>query len=126
VWTGDVPPDAADVYEVLLEAQRAACTAIVPGASCESIDAVARDRITEAGYGDRFIHRTGHGIGVEAHEDPYIVEGNADALAVGHAFSVEPGIYLPDRFGFRLEDCLAVSADGAVSFTTADHSLVSV
>jgi Xaa-Pro aminopeptidase len=126
VWTGDVPADAADVYEVLLEAQRAACTAIAPGASCESIDAVARDSISRAGFGDQFIHRTGHGIGVEAHEDPYIVEGNADALAVGHAFSVEPGIYLPGRFGFRLEDCLAVSVDGAVPFTTADHSLVSV
>ncbi len=126
IWTGEIPDDAAEVYEVLHDAQRAACDAIAVGVSCESIDAVARDRITLAGFGNRFIHRTGHGIGVEAHEDPYIVEGNADALAVGHAFSVEPGIYLPDRFGFRLEDCLAVSAEGALPFTSADHSLVSV
>jgi Xaa-Pro aminopeptidase len=126
VWTGDVPDEAAAVYEVLRQAQRAACAAIEVGATCGSIDAVARHRIAEAGHGDNFIHRTGHGIGVEAHEDPYIVEGNLEPLEIGHAFSVEPGIYLDGRFGFRLEDCLAVGPDGPIPFTTADHALVSI
>ncbi len=126
VWTGEIPTDVAEVYSVLHRSHRAAVDAVAAGRSCESIDAEARDVIDAAGYGEWFIHRTGHGIGVEAHEDPYIVEGNHEALVEGHAFSIEPGIYLPGRFGFRLEDCLAVGPDGAVPFTVADHALVAV
>ena len=82
--------------------------------------------IDDAGYGEFFIHRTGHGIGVEAHEDPYIVDGNATPLRPGHAYSVEPGIYLPGRFGLRLEDIVVTSADGPDPLNRADHRLVAV
>ncbi len=78
------------------------------------------------GYGDRFIHRTGHGIGIEEHEDPYIVKGNEIVLAPGHCFSIEPGIYLTGRFGMRLEDIVAVTETGVERLNTADHSLVTV
>jgi Xaa-Pro aminopeptidase len=87
---------------------------------------VARDLIAAAGYGERFIHRTGHGIGVEEHEDPYIVAGNATALAPGHAFSVEPGIYIPGRFGLRLEDILVAAESGPDGLNRADHALAVV
>ena len=98
--------------------------AVRPGVTAEHIDSVARAVITEAGLGEYFIHRTGHGIGIEEHEDPYLVAGNDTALVVGHAFSVEPGIYLPGRFGMRLEDIVVVGEDGAVPLNTVDHSLV--
>ena len=87
---------------------------------------LARDVIAGAGYGEWFIHRTGHGIGVEEHEDPYIVSGNATPLAPGHAFSIEPGIYLPGRFGIRLEDIVVADAAGPDALNTADHRLVVV
>ena len=91
---------------------RRRCAAAVVGTPCEEVDAVARRIIADAGYGDRFIHRTGHGIGMEEHEDPYIVAGNALPLAPGHAFSVEPGIYVAGRWGMRLEDIVVATADG--------------
>ncbi|WP_235031030.1 M24 family metallopeptidase, partial [Nonomuraea solani] len=96
---GEPPADFAEYYEVLRRAQEAACAAVRPGVSCESIDAAAREVIADAGYGDHFIHRTGHGIGIETHEEPYIVAGNGEPLEAGFAFSVEPGIYLPGRHG---------------------------
>ena len=74
--------------------------------TAEGVDAAARSVITEAGYGDYFVHRTGHGIGLETHEEPYIVTGNTEVLAPGMAFSIEPGIYLPGRHGARIEDIL--------------------
>lgn len=126
VWTGEIPTEAAEVYGVLERAHGAAVQRAAVGVSCESVDAAARSVITEADYGEFFIHRTGHGIGVEEHEDPYIVVGNDDLLEVGHCFSIEPGIYLPGRFGFRLEDCFAATADGPSAFTDVDHSLVAV
>src|SRR5204862_2389430 len=98
---GPIPADVADAYAVLHEAQASAVAAATVGTPCEQVDAAARAVIAAAGFGDRFIHRTGHGIGVEAHEDPYIVEGNTAALVAGHAFSIEPGIYLPGRWGLR-------------------------
>ncbi|WP_239129170.1 M24 family metallopeptidase [Sinosporangium siamense] len=101
---GEPPADFTAYYEVLRRAQDAACAAVRPGVSCESIDAAAREVIAEAGYGDLFIHRTGHGIGIETHEEPYIVAGNTEPLAPGYAFSVEPGIYLAGRHGARIED----------------------
>jgi Xaa-Pro aminopeptidase len=128
VWTGDdePPSEFRDLYAVLHDAQRAAVVAATVGTPCEDVDAVARRIITEGGYGDHFIHRTGHGIGIEEHEDPYIVGGNCEALTPGHAFSVEPGIYIPGRWGARLEDIVVASDDGPDALNAADHGLVVV
>jgi Xaa-Pro aminopeptidase len=109
---GAGPDGYEEAFEALLTAQKAACAAVRPGVTAESIDAAARDVITEAGYGDFFIHRTGHGIGLEVHEHPYIVEGNDTLLEPGMTFSIEPGIYLPGRFGMRIEDIVVVTEDG--------------
>jgi Xaa-Pro aminopeptidase len=126
VHTGPVPADIAEAYAVLHEAQAAAVAAATVGTPCEAVDAAARSVIAGAGLGDRFIHRTGHGIGIEAHEDPYIVEGNGTTLVAGHAFSVEPGIYVPDRWGLRLEDIVVASASGPDALNRVDHGLVVV
>ncbi|MCU0273997.1 MAG: Xaa-Pro peptidase family protein [Acidimicrobiales bacterium] len=126
VWTGEPTAEAADVYAVLQEAQAASVAAATVGTPCEEVDAAGRRIIAAAGFGDRFIHRTGHGIGVEAHEDPYIVEGNRTPLAPGHAFSIEPGIYLPGRFGFRLEDIVVAAPDGPDPLNRVDHGLAVV
>ena len=99
VVTGRPPTEIAEAYEVLLAAQQAAVAAATVGTPCEDVDRTARRIIADAGYGDRFVHRTGHGIGMDAHEDPYIVEGNQRRLEAGHAFSIEPGIYVPGRLG---------------------------
>ena len=120
---GPVPTEVAEAYAVLHEAQQAAVAAAVVGTPCEEVDGTARRIIADAGYGDRFIHRTGHGIGVEEHEDPYIVAGNGTPLAPGHAFSIEPGIYVPGRFGFRLEDIVVAAEDGPDALNHADHDL---
>jgi Xaa-Pro aminopeptidase len=124
VAVGDPGSEVRDCYAVLLAAQQAAVAAVRPGVSAEHVDAVARATIAEAGLGEYFIHRTGHGIGIEEHEDPYLVAGNATPLAVGHAFSVEPGLYFPGRFGMRLEDIVVVGVEGADPLNTVDHSLV--
>ncbi len=124
VAVGEPGPEVRDCYAVLLAAQQAAVAAVRPGVTAAHVDSVARAVITEAGLGEFFIHRTGHGIGIEEHEDPYLVAGNETALAVGHAFSIEPGIYLPGRFGMRLEDIVVVGEDGAIPLNTVDHSLV--
>ncbi len=118
--------DLADAYAALVAAQQAAVAAAVVGATCESVDRVARRGLVDAGWGEWFIHRTGHGIGIEEHEDPYIVEGNEAALVPGHAFSVEPGVYLPDRWGIRLEDIVVATDEGPVACNSADHALVVV
>jgi Xaa-Pro aminopeptidase len=109
---GHAPDGYLDLHAVLEAAQEAAVQAVRPGVTAASIDAAAREVITEAGFGERFIHRTGHGIGVEEHEEPWIVEGNDEPLAPGMAFSVEPGIYVPDRYGARIEDIVVVTEDG--------------
>jgi Xaa-Pro aminopeptidase len=83
-----------------------------PGAACQDVDRAARAVIEEAGYGELFTHRTGHGIGVTVHEPPYIVEGETQPLVAGMCFSIEPGIYVPGEFGVRIEDIVAVTADG--------------
>ena len=126
VSIGDPAAEVAEAYQVLYEAQRAAVAAATVGTACAEVDAVARRIITEAGFGDRFIHRTGHGIGVEEHEDPYIVEGNGDALVAGNAFSVEPGIYTDGRWGLRLEDIVVATDGGPDPLNRVDHSLVVV
>jgi Xaa-Pro aminopeptidase len=101
---GEPPADFAVYYAVLQDAQAAACDHVRPGVTAESVDAVARTIISDAGYGDLFVHRTGHGIGLETHEDPYIVSGNTEVLEPGMAFSIEPGIYVSGRHGARIED----------------------
>jgi Xaa-Pro aminopeptidase len=105
--------EVASCYAVLQAAQDAAVAAVAPGASAQLVDAAARAPITEAGYGERFIHRTGHGIGLEVHEQPYIVADNDLTLEAGMAFSIEPGIYLPGRWGARIEDIVVVEESGA-------------
>jgi Xaa-Pro aminopeptidase len=122
------PPTAEvlDVYDVLVAAQEQAVQAAVVGTPCEEVDGIARSVITEAGYGDRFVHRVGHGIGTEAHEDPYLVAGNATPLSAGHAFSIEPGIYLPGRFGMRLEDIVVATDDGPRRLNQAPRDLAVV
>ena len=126
VFTGPIPADVAAAYAVLKEAQAASVAAATIGTSCEAVDAAARDIIAAAGYGEYFVHRTGHGIGMDAHEDPYIVSGNTLSLADGHAFSIEPGIYLPGRWGMRLEDIVVASTSGPDPMNRAEHALVEV
>ncbi len=126
VFTGDVPAEVTEAYDVLHEAQQAATAAAVVGAECQAVDRAARSVIAAAGYGEYFIHRTGHGIGLEAHEDPYIVEGNELPLEAGHAFSIEPGIYVPGEWGMRLEDIAVATDDGCRALNNSDRSLVSV
>jgi Xaa-Pro aminopeptidase len=109
---GEPPAGYRDYYAVLHEAQRAAVNAVRPGVSAAAIDAVAREVITDAGYGAAFLHRTGHGIGLDGHEDPYLVDGNDRALEPGMTFSIEPGIYLAGRHGARIEDIVVCTTDG--------------
>jgi Xaa-Pro aminopeptidase len=123
VVTGEPDPEFAVLYAVLESAQAAAVKVATVGVTCESVDAAGRVPITEAGYGEAFIHRIGHGIGIEEHEDPYLVAGNRAPLACGHAFSVEPGIYLSGRFGARIEDIVVATAEGPLRCNVADHSL---
>lgn len=122
---GEPPAEFGAYYEVLLRAQRAAREAVRPGVTPEAVDAAARDIIADAGYGEYFIHRTGHGIGLETHEDPYIVAGNREPLEPGMAFSVEPGIY-PGPHGARIEDIVVCTRDGAESMNLVDRELVIV
>jgi Xaa-Pro aminopeptidase len=126
VATGDPGPEVTEAYDALRVAQQAAVAAARVGTPCQDVDAVARRLLTEAGFGERFIHRTGHGIGVEEHEDPYVVAGNTQPLIAGHAFSIEPGIYTPGRWGLRLEDIVVAADDGPDPLNHADHALVVV
>ena len=123
VVVGEPPEGFVEVYETVREAQEAALRTVAPGVPAEEVDRAARAVIQGAGYGDRFVHRTGHGIGLEVHESPYIVEGNAAPLEVGMTFSVEPGIYLEGRFGVRIEDIVTVTADGAERLNRSTHDL---
>ncbi|MEV8613879.1 Xaa-Pro peptidase family protein [Amycolatopsis sp. NPDC051373] len=116
--------DVAPTYAVLQQAQQAAVDAVRPGATAESIDAAARDVIDAAGFGEFFIHRTGHGIGLDVHEEPYIIAGNTLPLEPGMAFSVEPGIYQPGRWGARIEDIVVVTETGVEAVNTRPHDLV--
>jgi Xaa-Pro aminopeptidase len=120
---GPAPPELLDLYPVLAEAQEKAVQAARAGTPCQEVDATARGIIAGAGYGEYFIHRTGHGIGLEEHEDPYLVSGNGERLQPGHAFSVEPGIYLPGRCGARIEDIVVVTSDGPERLNQAPRDL---
>ncbi len=119
-------PDVRDTYAVLQAAQRAAVDAIRPGATAAEIDAAARKPITEAGFGEHFIHRTGHGIGLDVHEEPYIQSDNDLELEPGMAFSVEPGIYHRGRWGARIEDIVVVTEDGVEQLNRRPHELLVV
>ncbi|MFB1298222.1 M24 family metallopeptidase [Mycobacterium sp. pW049] len=123
---GEPDPEVARRYAVLQRAQRAAVEAVRPGVTAEHIDAAARDVLAEEGLVDAFVHRTGHGIGLSVHEEPYIVAGNALPLQEGMAFSVEPGVYFPGQWGARIEDIVIVTADGALSVNNRPHDLVVV
>jgi Xaa-Pro aminopeptidase len=122
---GEPPAEFTAYYKVLYAAQEAACAAVRPGVTAESVDAAGREPITAAGYGEAFFHRTGHGIGLETHEDPYIVAGNREVLEPGMAFSVEPGIY-PGPHGARIEDIVVCTADGYERLNNTPRELVVV
>jgi Xaa-Pro aminopeptidase len=121
---GEAPADFLEYYAVLQAAQQAAVAAVAPGVPAEDVDAAARTPIADAGYGPAFLHRTGHGIGLETHEDPYIVAGNGEPLAEGMTFSIEPGIYLEGRHGARIEDIVACTGTGVRRLNTTSTDLV--
>ncbi|KUF16528.1 MULTISPECIES: aminopeptidase P family protein [Streptomyces] len=126
VHVGEPSAEEQRVHDVVREAQDAACRAVRPGIACQEVDRVARAVITDAGYGEHFIHRTGHGIGVTTHEPPYMIEGEEQPLVPGMCFSVEPGIYLPGRFGVRIEDIVTVTETGGRRFNTTARELAIV
>jgi Xaa-Pro dipeptidase len=120
---GQIDPELGKVHQIVQQANQAGRAAIRPGATCGSVDAAARSVIERAGYGEYFIHRTGHGIGLEAHEEPYISAGNDRVLAPGMTFTVEPGIYLPGRGGVRVEDDVLVTPKGGESLSSYAREL---
>jgi Xaa-Pro aminopeptidase len=126
VFVGEPDEEQRTVYEAVRAAQQAAFDAIEPGVPAQDVDRAARAVISGAGYGDRFVHRTGHGIGLDLHEPPYIVEGNETPLRAGMTFSDEPGIYLPGRFGVRIEDQVVVTPSGAERLNDASRDLTLV
>lgn len=123
---GEPSAEQVEVHSVVLEANRAGHAAVQVGRACEDVDLAAREVIDQAGYGEQFIHRTGHGIGLEVHEPPYLVAGYREPLEAGMCFSIEPGIYLPDRFGVRIEDIVVCLDGGAETLNDSNRSLVSV
>ncbi|MDX3850713.1 aminopeptidase P family protein [Streptomyces sp. AK02-01A] len=126
VHVGEPGAEERRVHDVVREAQQAGFEAVRPGAACQDVDRAARAVITAAGYGDYFIHRTGHGIGVTTHEPPYMIEGEERPMVPGMCFSVEPGIYLPGRFGVRIEDIVTVTEDGGRRFNNTSHAMAIV
>jgi len=126
VHVGTPDHEFVQVYNVVRRSQQAGVEAAQVGSIAESVDYATRAIIDDAGYGDYFIHRTGHGVGLEVHEEPYMVDGNALPLESGMVFSVEPGVYLPGRFGVRVEDIVATTDDGPVRLNSATRDLVIV
>uniref|UniRef100_A0AAU3IAZ3 Aminopeptidase P family protein n=1 Tax=Streptomyces sp. NBC_01393 TaxID=2903851 RepID=A0AAU3IAZ3_9ACTN len=126
VHVGEPDDEERKVHDIVREAQEAGFRAVRPGAACQDIDRAARAVIEAAGYGEYFIHRTGHGIGVTTHEPPYMVEGEEQSLVPGMCFSVEPGIYLPGRFGVRIEDIVTVTEDGGRRLNNTSREMVIV
>lgn len=123
---GQPPAEFLESFSVLKEAQHAAVKHARAGVTCASVDAAARDVLTQAGLGKAFVHRTGHGIGMSTHEEPYIIEGNSTPVEPGFAFSIEPGFYLPGQFGARIEDIVVATDDGVVNCNQQTHDLVIV
>jgi Xaa-Pro aminopeptidase len=124
VFLGEPPAEVLKAYEAVLAANEQGRAAVKPGVTAQAIDQAARSTLEAAGYGDYFIHRTGHGIGLDIHEPPWIMAGNEAVLEEGMVFSVEPGVYLPGQFGIRIEDIVAVTATGVRTLTGFDHQLV--
>ncbi|HJQ77187.1 MAG TPA: M24 family metallopeptidase, partial [Acidimicrobiia bacterium] len=123
---GEATAEQQEVHDVVAAANEAGRSAVVPGVECQDVDRAARAVVAEAGYGEFFVHRTGHGIGLEVHEHPYLVEGNTTELESGMTFSVEPGIYLPGRFGVRIEDIVVCTEEGIETLNEASRHLVVV
>ncbi|MEU9735369.1 aminopeptidase P family protein [Streptomyces sp. NPDC048002] len=126
VHVGEPTDEERRVHDVVRAAQEAGFRAVRPGAACQDVDRAARAVVTDAGYGAYFIHRTGHGIGVTTHEPPYMIEGEERPLVPGMCFSVEPGVYLPGRFGVRIEDIVTVTEDGGRRLNTTTREMVMV
>jgi Xaa-Pro aminopeptidase len=127
VHVGEPTDEEREVFEIVRRAQQAGYEAVRPGIACQEIDRAARKVISDAGYGEYFIHRVGHGIGLTTHEPPYMVEGEEHLIEPGMCFSIEPGIYLPDRFGVRIEDIVVATEDGGrrLNNTTREMQIVS-
>lgn len=123
VVTGEMPERFTELYSILKTAQQRQLSSVKQGISCQALDQVGRSHIEECGYGDYFIHRTGHGIGIEEHEEPYIVEGNLDQIQKGQAFSIEPGIYISNLYGARIEDIVIATEQGCEVLNNSDRSL---
>jgi len=126
VHVGEPSDEEREVHEIVRRAQQAGFEAVRPGIECQEVDRVPRALITEAGYGDYFIHRTGHGIGLTTHEPPYMVEGETHLVEPGMCFSIEPGIYLPGRFGVRIEDIVTVTPEGGRRLNQTAHEMAIV
>ncbi|MEU7471039.1 aminopeptidase P family protein [Streptomyces sp. NPDC044984] len=126
VHVGEPTDEERRVHDLVREAQEAGFRAVRPGAACQEVDRAARGVIADAGYGEYFIHRTGHGIGVTTHEPPYMIEGEERPLVPGMCFSVEPGVYLPGRFGVRIEDIVTVTEDGGRRLNNTAREMVIV
>jgi Xaa-Pro aminopeptidase len=126
VCVGEPSAQVREVHEVVRRAQQAGVEAVRPGVACQEVDRAARRVITDAGYGEQFIHRTGHGIGTTTHEPPYMIEGEEQPLVPGMCFSVEPGIYLAGRFGVRIEDIVTVTESGFLRLNDSDRRLAVV
>ena len=123
VCVGEPSAEVREVHDIVRHAQQAGVDAVRPGIACQEIDRAARQVIMDAGYGEQFIHRTGHGIGTTTHEPPYMIEGEEQPLVPGMCFSVEPGIYLAGHFGVRIEDIVTVTEEGSRRFNNTDRHL---
>jgi Xaa-Pro aminopeptidase len=123
VCVGEPSALVREVHDIVRQAQQAGVDAVRAGVACQEVDRAARRLISEAGYGEQFIHRTGHGIGVTTHEPPYMIEGEEQPMVPGMCFSVEPGIYLPGRFGVRIEDIVVVTPEGGRRLNNTERTL---
>ncbi len=127
VFTGPIPDDVQAAYDALMDAQQKAVDAASVGNRIADVDIAARSTLDAAGYGEAFVHRTGHGIGLTVHEEPYVTEANETAIVAGHAFSIEPGIYLDGKWGMRLEDIVVIGSDGtAIRCNNTNRNLLQV
>jgi Xaa-Pro aminopeptidase len=126
VAIGEVPAEARRLHEEVRQAQELAYLAVRPGVAAQEVDLAARRHLMAAGLGDRFTHRTGHGLGLDVHEEPYIVQGSRLLLREGMVFSVEPGAYVPGEFGARVEDTVVVTAEGAERLNHSPRELLTV
>ncbi|MBM3660726.1 MAG: aminopeptidase P family protein [Actinobacteria bacterium] len=124
VSVGDPGPEATRIWETVLASQQAGRAAVAPGVECAAVDGASRGVIDDAGYGEWFVHSTGHGVGLEIHEAPRVARTTTGTLAPGYVVTVEPGVYLPDVGGVRIEDTLVVTSDGAVALTEFPKQLV--